>query len=487
MSNGNGNSKLQLPAALITKPLPSISTMNVDTNILDPLIVNNTFARFVLEKKGILDAGSTFTFALTCDPAADANNNAFLPLRTGINALIQQAVLKVGTKVLATSDQYAHYETMRRQFKTAEEKALKDAVKLGTTDNLEPDNAGDGLYQVAGGVFPSSATTETASQVDPAIAIKSDPTTTPVFQVKLSDLFPMARNLQLPLFIINEQVSVEFTFRRQSAHPHRGNVVCFGSNGGAYAGSVNVDVSPVNVQFLADYLTYDDATMEETAKMVMSETGMVLPYEDLLLTTATIPAGAGGAAPTQQSITSEIAVANRSVRSILLHQSTEAESRLLGRGYASPANNVPESYNIRVNDSLVYSRPIQREAQKYNQLSQVFNADLNVNVAEYSLDPLTDKQSANGDNAVNNNILSTNTYQGHSARDLQGQQHFVGVDMSTSPFNITGTGTAIGQKPIQFQINYFNSAINNPARTLRYYSLVERQFTLKNGVVFVSA
>ncbi len=476
MSMSNG-SNMKLPAALMTKPIPAISTMNIETNILDPLIVNNSFARFVLERKGILDAGSTFTFAVTCDAAADADDKAFLPARTGINSLIKQAVLKVGTKVLATSTDFNFYETMRRQFKTSEEKALKDMIKVGTMDNLEPQNSGNGLYQIADTQYPTALPAATDGLVNSFIAIKSDPTQTPVFQVKLSDLFPMARNLQLPLFVINEQVSVEFTFNTQAATGN-GKVVSFDKSylpGGNQA----ISVSSLNCQFLADYLTYDDATMDETAQMVMSDSGMILPYEDLLLTTATLPASGS----TTKSV-SDIAVANRRVRAIMLHQGVDATNEILGV-YGSPANNIPESYNLRINDVLYYPRPVQREATKYTQLSQVFGVDLNVANAEYSLDALTNKQDAT--QPINNHIISANTFAGHSQQVLEGQQHFVGVNLSTSPLNILGTGTLVGQKPIQFEIDYFNTGINGPARTLRFYSLVERQFTLKGGNVFVSA
>ena len=45
----------------------------------------------------------------------------------------------------------------------------------------------------------------------------------------------------------------------------------------------------------------------------------------------------------------------------------------------------------------------------------------------------------------------------------------------------------VGQKPIQFELEYFDSNINNPERTNRYYSLVERTMTIKGGQVLVSA
>ena len=40
-----------LPDVLNVKPLPSIQTMNVETNQLDPIVINQGFCRFVLEKK----------------------------------------------------------------------------------------------------------------------------------------------------------------------------------------------------------------------------------------------------------------------------------------------------------------------------------------------------------------------------------------------------------------------------------------------------
>ena len=43
----------QLPDVLNVKPLNFSESMSIDTNILDPIIVNNNFARFVLERKGV--------------------------------------------------------------------------------------------------------------------------------------------------------------------------------------------------------------------------------------------------------------------------------------------------------------------------------------------------------------------------------------------------------------------------------------------------
>ena len=104
-----------LPDVLNVKPLPTIQTMNVETNTLDPIVINQSFCRFVLEKKGILDVGSTITFSV--HPVTAGSNKCFLPIKTGIHSLIKRAVLKVGTKTIANSDEYAYYQTMKRAFK----------------------------------------------------------------------------------------------------------------------------------------------------------------------------------------------------------------------------------------------------------------------------------------------------------------------------------------------------------------------------------
>ena len=177
----------QLPDVLNVKPLPSIQTMNVDTNILDPIVVNQSLARFVLEKKGILDVGSSFTFSLVCD--AGAVDKCFLPIRTGVHSVVKRAILRIGTKIIATSDDYPYYQTMKRMFKTNEERFQKDSVKHGTADVVQPDNQGTGFYQLKSAVY-SDATTALA---DPALRITNSELECPIFQIKLHATIGISR------------------------------------------------------------------------------------------------------------------------------------------------------------------------------------------------------------------------------------------------------------------------------------------------------
>ena len=467
----------QLPDVLNVKPLPSIQTMNVDTNILDPIVVNQSLARFVLEKKGILDVGSSFTFSLVCD--AGAVDKCFLPIRTGVHSVVKRAILRIGTKIIATSDDYPYYQTMKRMFKTNEERFQKDSVKHGTADVVQPDNQGTGFYQLKSAVY-SDATTALA---DPALRITNSELECPIFQIKISELFPMMRNIQLPLYLINEPVSIEISFNQQ---PNGTSGVLANFESG-YANSTAVTIGLSNVKFLADYLTYEDERMDATAKLVMSENGLVMPYEDLVLTSANIPASnpaPAGDSVIIQNITRDLGLSGRNVRSILCHDHKNGNNALAGQ-YSSDAYNVADEYNFRINDKLVYSRNVVNEARKQDQLSQVFGTNINVSVPEYSLDALTNKQV--GNQPVNNQVFSNNTYYGNSNRTLNGTAHFEGVDLTTSPLNVTGSGQLVGQKPVESIKVIKRTAQNNDSRELRYFSLVERMMSIKNGQVFVSA
>ena len=468
-----------LPDVLNVKPLPSIQTMNVETNQLDPIVINQGFCRFVLEKKGILDVGSVITFSV--HPVQAGDGKCFLPIKTGIHSLIKRAVLKVGTKVLATSDDYAYYQTMKRAFKTNEEKSQKDLVKVGSHDVFEPDNQGDGKYQMKSVIY-SNATTALA---DPSIQLKTSTTECPVFSIRLSELFPMMRNLQLPLYLMDDHLSVELSFNSQpNVAGSVGTIACFEEG---YAGDTSISVGTENVKFLADYLTYENERMDATAKMVMSENGLVMPYEDLILTSASIPQAAPaptGAAVSTQQITRDLGLSGRNVRSILTHDHKSGNNPLLGQ-YSSDAYNVPDGYNFRINDKLEYSRNVVNEARKANQLSQVFGTDINCLAGEYSNDVLTNKLAAN--HPQNNDVIKDNTFHGVEMKEAQGTMHIEGVDLSTSPLNVAGAGTLVGQKPVESIKEIFRTHENNTARELRYFSLVERAFTLRAGQVFVSA
>jgi hypothetical protein len=274
---------------------------------------------------------------------------------------------------------------------------------------------------------------------------------------------------------MSEPVSVELTFNVQTAAA-QGSLCWFTGAGEACS------VGSANLKFIADYLTYTQDQMNETAKLTMSETGLSIPYEDQVLTTAQYPAAAQAGSVRQ---TRDIGLAGRRVRNLVIHeQKPDVLDTILG-AYSAKAPKQPSAVNFRVNDSPIYARPIVSESRHQNLLSQVFGTDLNVSQAEYSWNG---QVKADDDSyALDNEGIVASTLETKDQRMLEGAQHFLGVDLTTTPLNVPGAGTLIGQAPIRFEETCNYVAADLHARTVRMFATVERDFMLRNGQVSVSA
>ena len=473
---------MSIPEALQTRPMPSVDTMTIDTSILEPLVINDTFCRFVLERKGILDSGSTIQLSVL----AGVPDTAVLPLHTGIHALIKRAVLRIGTKVVAITDSYGAYATMHRSVKTPEEKSQKDMVTAGTLDVICPSVNQNGQYQLRDVKGVQLGLDEPLQQT----VLSNVAGQSPLFTIKLSQLFPMMRNIQLPLYLIDEPCSVELHFNTQKGTVgEQGKIAVFLDT--AMAANVKTAVvDQTSVRLLCDYLTYSDDRMNQSASMAMSEEGMVIPYEDVVTTNTNFTGQNNLIIPTAKTEIRDIGISGMKCRAILGHMRpnyVDWSAQLLGH-YESKAYQIPLRYQIRVNDKEVYQRPQDNESKKANEFSAAMNAPISVGSGEYSLDTLVNKEDPN--RVINNNYFDGTIGAGANPgagpleyTSLEGGSNYMGVDFS-SPGNY---GVNISQKPVQITSTTTNTAQDGTGRTVAYYSMVERQMSIKNRVVMVSA
>lgn len=495
-----------LPDVLKLKPLPSVSSMSIHTDILDPATISKNHARFVFERRGILDVNSCVQVAAVCDvPGAGSDTQPYFPMKTGVHALVKSALLRCGSVVLAQTDEYARYFTMRNQFKTQEERVGRDFNSQLIVDGCQPDNQGTGKYQPVGCEW-SIANAATGGTL-PFQKITGDENTTPTGTIKLSQLFPtLMKNLQLPLYLMNERVVLELTFNNQGAAVGDEGLVGIFPQG--HAASYAISVATTQVKFLADYLTYDgdDGRMEEVAKLVMSPQGLTIPYDDVAVTTTTVPASAVN----PQRITREVGMVGKQVKNITWcdqkqQNNTPVKSTQLGI-YVSRASWLPSSYNLRVNDMRVFNRDVERESRQQDELAAVMGVPINVANSEYSWDTAVSKGVAgDGSSAAGayvNPRWSANTVNGYdgstgiTAGDgaggryvREGMSHYNGVSLITDP-NLQ-TGTMVGQKPIQIERNIArvdngNGGTDTEAFNTIFWTQYGRVMNIHNGVVSVA-
>lgn len=473
----------KLPSMLTPGPVSYLGDMEIDTNVLDPIVSHPEFARFVLPSRGFLDVGSVLTFSVK----VGADNVACLPIKTGAAAAISSCILKIGNKTIAITDRYGTYSTIRRAFKTPEEKSQKDMVHIGSCDVLCPNNGQTGEYQLRDcdyAVEPADID-RTVGMPLPQFMLTTSSTDCPVWSIKLSEMFPALRNLTLPLAYIDQQCSIEIVWNKQlTGVDSLGKMVVYEDGHG---GPTTAEVDSYNVKFLADYITYDEERMEATARQIMSTEGWSTPYEDVVSVSTNFPGlGQDPIVPTESRVSRDLGFSGMRLRSILGHYHNPARNAGLLGQYSSDAYQYPNQFNIRVNDKLVYPENISSESQKAHQLSQVFGTDICIANCEYSLDQICDKELAA--RALSNPMVADATLLGVDQREsLQGSQNYMGVDFTVDGMSDARNGILVGYKPVQCLNLLTNTAIDFMGRETTYFGLVERFMTIRDGTVTVSS
>ena len=484
-----------LPPILNVQTLPTINNMEIKTEVLDPITSSNQEVVFQIPKNGILDGGSFVSLAVR---TASGVSDAFFPLQTGIHGLVKNAYLMSGSKVIASTEEYGHYQTMARLFETPEHRAYIEQIKSGTSmDRFNQNDVALGRIQPKDLAYTTFDAADTARAVVPDLVKPTDDdSTTPVFSVPLSHLIPFMRSRQLPLFAMKENIYLRLVFNTQVAAGDVGKVCCLPSGSGS---SPVVVPSLFNVKFYSDHLYYLDGSMEQTQSAIFSDNGLSYLFEDSILTNAQIPAVANPTAPaiTEQRFERDIAVSGRVVRSLLLQEKPSGEKHPVCGDYISKCMTTDDSLNYRINEQRIYDRDLTTPSQKYNELTNVMGKPLQVPSQLYSFD--SDSSKARADRQLDQNSVYIGQIEGHQlpsatatlaaqrTTDIRGINHYTGIDLTTSGMNVLGNGRRIGVKPIIVQKTELRPVGFEGAREMRCWASVERTITIKDGTVMLSA
>lgn len=252
-----------VPNLLRVSPMDTTTATDVETSILDPVVKSDTFCRFVFLNKGILHSHSKITLGLT---APDVNSRFFAP-NVGIHSLISRCALKVGTKTLQEIDGYNFLSAYKSMFISNEHQKEREQVQSGRCiahefryDDSTSITGGTGndtqsfFYGLSNGREYRNYTTASFTAATPDLEVHqwADIKNTPVFQIALSELFPMLKQTQLPLYMMQEQVSVELHFDPVNVNR------CQAKNGVA---STTYSVNQDELKLIADYIYYPQEMM----------------------------------------------------------------------------------------------------------------------------------------------------------------------------------------------------------------------------------
>ena len=253
----------QIPDLIKIGSIPGDMEMSVDSDILEPVVLSNNFCRFTLMNKGFMNSFSKIVLGL--DALATNGSRNTYPVNIGISALIERASLKVGAKTISETEDFGQFMAYKSLFIDPSINKEREQVISGrgtalqlryqnTSNNFSDYNASsygldNGICYIESGRAPAD---EPRSGLLPYVWQELEQA--PEFQISLADLFPFLRYNSLPLYMFDEQISVELHFNRATGDRMVGP-----------SGTVATNINTNSVKLVADYIYYDGATMEDFA------------------------------------------------------------------------------------------------------------------------------------------------------------------------------------------------------------------------------
>ena len=129
MASGRG-----LPSVLKTQTYERPENQDITTDILYPVSINQSQAKFVFDRKGVLDSNSQIVIRQTCNQVGAAEQECYLPTSTGALGMVSRAYLTIGGRRVSNLESVGHWGTWKRLHWSDEYKTGIANVKQGGAD-----------------------------------------------------------------------------------------------------------------------------------------------------------------------------------------------------------------------------------------------------------------------------------------------------------------------------------------------------------------
>jgi hypothetical protein len=455
-----------IPDFLKLSSVPINYLQQLETDLLEPVVFNDGsgstvdgFCRFTLQNKGFLHSHSKLFLSLV--PGTGVTR-AIFPPNVGIGSVISRAVLKIGNKVLNEITDWDYLHAMQSTKISNENNVERELYTTGRylnhafnyTPGLDQNASTYGISvgRDAGAVVGGA--NATMKMLPFAIMDVTTVAESPSYAIDLSDLFPFLKVHSLPLYICDEPINIELTFRPPESHR-----VCkiTGAAGAAFVIDQN------ELKFCADYIYYGAGDeMERFAQQNKSMSFSFVDYRGITTTTTQ--------AALQSTVIRNIGMASRQVNKVITSIGIDrlGEDELLlqlggqstlveGAGDGVGATGSIE-YNIRYNDRFEFSSNVTNTARLFSLLQD----------AEGVCFVTRDEYSGQGGGLSPD--LAFETFDQET--QLQGEFFFNSTKL---------TGGRVGQRGIELHLTETDSKA--AVTTMRNWCEYMRVATLEDGIM----
>ena len=377
---------MSLPQALKPGVIPSNTEQRIDTDILEPVIFTESFIRYQLQNKGILNPKSKITFSIK----EHGGHDAFYPALTGVASIVERATLKIGGKTICEVQDWNHLHAYKSMFidqSVVKEREQFETARLMSSGVVYNDNTmvSEKIGFELGKEFIDKATaTNTEMKVQTFQKLKEKP----VFSIALDDLLPVLRGLPgLPLFMIQGQVQIELTL--SDAVGKRACLAHAGDNAGH---SFTLDQN--ECRMIADYTFLDGDDMETYRR---ENSSFQHRFSEPRLTRTTLATQADA-----QNVIRNVGGAGRVVDSMIVGVTSDKMSEFFSASGTSNAKGLLNDYraiapemsaartygqlvaNVKKNDEFLYPLDRSNTALHFHGVTDTEGAPPHVTRAQYS-------------------------------------------------------------------------------------------------------
>ena len=523
-----------LPSTLLNATQNEDQTLDIHSEILEPLSHSQTITRWEIPHKNILDSDSVLIWKVFCEGQAndrDGDNFSARPLpMSGLYNTLLRARLFVNGKVISELNEVGKYLGMKYHFQPHE---VKTEVQdfFSQADNNIKNNGGQMDFDI-GKVYRTDGDKQMGSST-PAVGHN--------YQVecslKLHQLFSVLKDAQLDTNNIEGKIMIELDWSPSNTNTAKDNVLYLGAGGGGYVASWRA-LKVEEPRLILDFLTYNAEVQAQIKNTIWGDgPGVNMPFREIALVRKTIH---GTPAGTTRSDDMNIGMTGRAIQKIWVAKVmncngndanvilSDVRSDLLGG----------QKWNVRVNDLMIYDRDVDNRAEEFNYFQQTGEAQYTIPPAMFEKrhsgvvgatsvdrslyaingtdDTWVDTVSGAKQNATLVNVPAGNTHpvnvsadrggerlgdasdtqQGASLnvlnirKTVQGRMNYLGVNLAKykdggdSPLN----AMRIGSTPIVFTLTRSGLAdTNTTVRDGTAYFWVEylKMLNLKNGQISV--
>ena len=488
-----------LPKTLLNSTSNEDQTLEIHSEILEPLSHSQNITRWEIPHKNVLDSDSQLIYKVywpkvtggTAEHGVDNSMNALPYVDAGLYSLIHRARLYVNGVIISELNEVGKYLTLKKNFIPHEVKTEKTDLFSYADHNLEVSTAGQIRDKV--------------SKVRRSPGDRSIGTSALGYEVeaslRLGDLFGILEGAQLDTNSILGKIMIEIDWY----HPSNNQNASY-TGGAVVVGDKGLQVQ--DPRLILDFLTFNDEVTGALRNTIFGDgPGVSMPFREVALVRKTTNSGATADAKNEDHF---IGMTGRAIQKIWISKvmNSALENNLLGPNRSDLLQN--QRWNLKANDLMIFDRDVQNRAEEFNYLEQAGEKQFTCPPATYEKRSSATRDGYTADNdeyfadqvawTVNSGASNVPTADGRVMQgadvnfgnvsvNRMGRQNYLAVNCAKYGSAETQVNALrIGSTPVIFNLQYDGTDdADTSALTGTLYFFVEylKLMNLKNGEISV--